>query len=138
MLCSPSCSASLSERFAPLREIKTVQIDGKIPRPFKRISVEAYFISSSLMSSNLLMLGNFSCISFFTPRLMPTGTTFRLLQVGNTITWVSLGSQYRQSKELRRTLISAFTLKASLNSHLTSRHHLSPKKDSVHRSDATY
>lgn len=38
------------------------------------------FMRSSLMSSSLLMLGNFSCMSFFTPRLMPTGTTFKLLQ----------------------------------------------------------
>lgn len=32
------------------------------------------------MSSSLFMLGTFSCKSFFTPLLMPTGTTFRLLQ----------------------------------------------------------
>lgn len=38
------------------------------------------FMRSSLMSSSLLMLGNFSCMSFFTPRLMPTGTTFKLLR----------------------------------------------------------
>lgn len=52
---------------------------------FRNIYVEKtknpHFIRSSLMSSNLLMLGNFSCISFLTPRLIPTGTTFRLLQV---------------------------------------------------------
>lgn len=53
-------------------------------------SQEPYFISSSLMSSNLFMLGNLSCISFLTPRLMPTGTTFRLLQVGNTSACVSV------------------------------------------------
>lgn len=42
----------------------------------------AHFISSSLMSSNLFMLGKRSCISFLTPRLIPTGTTFMLLQEG--------------------------------------------------------
>lgn len=47
----------------------------------KKKKKNPHFIRSSLMSSNLLMLGNFSCISFLTPRLIPTGTTFRLLQV---------------------------------------------------------
>lgn len=35
------------------------------------------------MSSNLFMLGKRSCISFLTPRLIPTGTTFMLLQDGD-------------------------------------------------------
>lgn len=36
--------------------------------------------NSSLMSCRRLMLGNFSCRSFFIPRLAPTGTTLMLLQ----------------------------------------------------------
>lgn len=39
-----------------------------------------HFTSSSLMSSKRLMLGNFSCSSFFRPLLTPTGTTFTLLR----------------------------------------------------------
>lgn len=109
MLCSPSCSASLSERFAPLRVVRKHNIVDqaayKTKRPLtlriKSIvpSQEPYFISSSLISSNLFMLGNLSCISFLTPRLMPTGTTFRLLQVGNTIAWVSV-TFYRWTTEI--------------------------------------
>lgn len=72
----------------------------------------AYFISSSLMSSNLFMLGNRSCISFLTPRLIPTGTTFRLLQDGTTNVWVSVifktENKIHVLAEWR--LISAFTL----------------------------
>lgn len=40
----------------------------------------SYVASSSLMSCSRLMLGNFSCKSFFMPRLAPTGTTLMLLQ----------------------------------------------------------
>ncbi|KAF3846197.1 hypothetical protein F7725_003275 [Dissostichus mawsoni] len=42
------------------------------------------------------MLGNLSCISFLTPRLIPTGTTFRLLQVGNVIMWLHTGAEQRR------------------------------------------
>lgn len=94
MLCSPSCSASLSDRFAPLRTkiSKTVcKAVGSAPFDVRitPLSEQAYFISSSLMSSNLFMLGKRSCISFLTPRLIPTGTTFMLLQDGATNVLVS-------------------------------------------------
>lgn len=49
----------------------------------KQLSL-SHLTNNSLMSSRRLMLGNFSCRSFFNPLLMPTGTTFRLLQnIGN-------------------------------------------------------
>lgn len=89
MLCSPSCSASLSDRFAPLwtkRSTTVCKAVSSVPLcvGIAPLREQAYFISSSLMSSNLFMLGKRSCISFLTPRLIPTGTTFMLLQGGTT------------------------------------------------------
>lgn len=109
MLWSPSCSASLSERLTPLQKVQSVTCKITYVHPKQKyegwcilkyhcsINFNTFhhmhqilwmisslwktnFMRSSLMSSSLLMLGNFSCMSFFTPRLMPTGTTFKLLQ----------------------------------------------------------
>lgn len=85
-----SCTQTLvwendPERFKSIPDMRKVFIfDTRLTRK-QRCNLQTHFISSSLISSNLLILGNFSCISFFTPRLMPTGTTFRLLHVGNKI-----------------------------------------------------
>lgn len=139
MLSSPSCSASLSERFAPLRKYKTVDseatncLQAKHPLTSGRLTIaqaqEPYFISSSLMSSNLFMFGNLSCISFLTPRLMPTGTTFRLLQVGNTIMWISVTFKINKCKKSSYCVVAhqcVYFEHTSLNSQVTSCHHLSP------------
>lgn len=50
------------------------------PRPRAPTRSPAHVASSSLMSCRRLMLGNFSCSSFFIPRLAPTGTTLMLLR----------------------------------------------------------
>lgn len=58
------------------------------------------------------MLGNRSCISFLTPRLIPTGTTFRLLQDGTTNVRVSVifKTENKIHVLVEWRLISAFTL----------------------------
>lgn len=90
-----AASPSLSTRksLAPLRfkhpHSSTQEEPGLNP---KEIS---YLTNSSLMSWRRLMLGNFSCRNFFNPLLIPTGTTFKLLQ--NTRSGKSCLWRFRQT-----------------------------------------
>lgn len=79
VLCSPSGSTSLSESPTPLCTTTGYlgRSTGQLP---PTTSFLTYVASSSLMSCSRLMLGNFSCKSFFMLRLAPTGTTLTLLQ----------------------------------------------------------
>lgn len=140
ILCSPSCSASLSERFAPLWEYKIflrslhAAFTSALPHTTLWLQdtidtahwQEPYFNSSSLMSSNLHMLGNRSCISFLTPRLMPTGTTFRLLFVGNKSVCVSVTFENQKVEEIYQLEAHqcVYFEHTSLNCQVTSCHHL--------------
>lgn len=108
------------KKIKPNKQNPPVVLPPFLPSALKSPSFHmTYFRSSSLMSSSLLMLGNFSCRSFFTPLLMPTGTTFRLLQgrgrIGEVLTvhvWVSHPVTIKMSASVRLL----WTL--SLNSHV--------------------
>lgn len=140
MLCSPSCSASLSERFAPLREGKILQIHQKI-----ELAIKCPFIRTLLHQELADVLKLVHVGEFLLHQLLHAAAHTHRDNLQAAAGWkhdhVGQGHVLipvqRRILVIMRRLISAFTLKTSLNSQVTSCHHLSTKDVTMHSSDST-
>lgn len=140
MLCSPSCSASLSERFAPLREGKIFKIHRTI-----EVAIKCPFIGTLLHQqlADVLKLAHVG--EFLLHQLLDTAAHAHRDDLQATAGWGqghegqvhTLIPAQRRIVVVMRRLISAFTLKTSLNSQVTTCRHLSTKDVTTDGSDTT-